>query len=102
MRTPFDLGLEDELIIDLHGEHVAYGKCAPFARVMIPHATITDEVLRAPDGRYLRLTTVADEASADTVGRMKGWYAASWIEQRRAEQLREAWARLEPQPTGRR
>ena len=65
----------------MHGEPIVYEACRKFARMLIPLAHVTDEVLLTPGGRCLRLTTVFDEADADVAaGRLKGWYVASWIE----------------------
>ena len=99
MRRSFDDALGARLTIDMHGEPIVYEACRKFARMLIPLAHVTDEVLLTPGGRCLRVTTVFDEADADiAAGRLKGWYVASWIERRDAERLRRSWAVLEEQP----
>jgi hypothetical protein len=99
MRRSFDHAPGERLTIDMHGEPIVYEACRKFARMLIPLAHVTDEVLLTPGGRCLRLTTVFDEADADVAaGRLKGWYVASWIERSDAERLRQSWAVLEEQP----
>ena len=99
MRRSFDDALGARLTIDMHGEPIVYEACRKFARMLIPLAHVTDEVLLTPGGRCLRVTTVFDEADADiAAGRLKGWYVASWIERGEAERLRRSWAVLDEQP----
>lgn len=84
-------------VFEVDGEELTAETCVPFAQVANAAAEIIDVVLRAPSGRFVRVTTVADVP--DGTGSMhRGWYVAKVIDAFDANLLRESWAVQTEQP----
>ena len=84
-------------VFEVDGEELRAETCVPFAQVANDAAGIIDVVLKAPSGRFVRVTTVADgPASPNSLHR--GWYVAKVIDAFDANLLMESWAVQTEQP----
>ena len=82
---------------EVDGERLTIDNCVPFAQVANDAAGIMDVVLRAPSGRFVRVTTVADIGEGEDPLH-RGWYVAHVVDEIAANLLRESWAVQTEQP----
>ncbi len=87
-------------VFEVDGEELRAETCVPFAQVANDAAGIIDVVLKAPSGRFVRVTTVVD-VPAGPGSPHRGWYVAKVIDAFDANLLRESWAVQTEQPRAR-
>ena len=97
-RKRIDDHLGSEMMIEVEGSRFAFPDCFNFAEIGNLQANITEHVLKARDGRYIRLTVVGDAEVDGAHGVLKGWYVARFLDEESAIKTRESWAVLRDQP----
>jgi hypothetical protein len=84
--------------IELGDQEYDYWDCITIAQICNTAAGISEEIMQTPDGRYFRITVIADEGYHGTYCPMRGWYVAFPIAEKDVQLIRDSWGVLCRQP----